>query len=125
MRTEPSDDASTALNPSIQATSESDARSLTCRLRNIFSWETWEVISDLVGSALRGVASWWTDGPQDPRTQRLSLSQQGPPPPSGSTGNVVMVGNICVSPRPRQSVSHDATAVSSTSAVVASTPAPG
>ena len=123
MRTEPPDDASKALNP-IEATPE--ARTLTCRLSDILSWEAWEAFSDMVGSAVRGVASWWTSEPEDPSTQRLSRAQQGPPPPSGSTGHVVMVGNICVSPRPRHSLSEsDAAAVSSTSAVATPAAAPG
>ena len=120
MRTEPPDDPSKALNQA-----ESDARTLTCRLSDLFSWETWEAVRDVVRSAAHGVASLWAGNDEDPRTQRMSRAQQGPPPPPGSTGSVVMVGNICVSPRPRHSLSDDAPAVSSTSAVAASPAAPG
>ena len=69
--------------------------------------QTW---TDWLGAVLHSLLAWWWEEPAEPPPperdpRRLSAAQQGPPPPRGSHGSIVMTANVCVSPRPHESLS--------------------
>ena len=53
-----------------------------------------------------GFAALWEEEVPAP-AQRLTAAQLGPPPATTSLGNVVITGNVCVSPRPHASLSTE------------------
>ena len=64
-------------------------------------WSPW-VWGQLVG-LWESIASLWAEE-EEPPPETLTDAQRGPPPASSSCGNVVITGNVCVSPRPHESL---------------------
>ena len=64
-------------------------------------WAPW-IWEQLVG-LWEGITSWWVEEEEDP-PESLTDAQRGPPPASSSCGSVVITGNVCVSPRPHESL---------------------
>lgn len=64
-------------------------------------WTPW-VWGQLVG-LWESIASLWAEE-EEPPPESLTAAQRGPPPASLSCGNVVITGNVCVSPRPYESL---------------------
>ena len=75
-------------------------------------WSPW-IWEQLVG-LWEGIASWWVGEEEDPPPESLTDAQRGPPPASSSCGNVVITGNVCVSPRPHESLCAKAEAPKAT-----------
>ena len=76
------------------------------------AWLPW-LYSKMLGVWEQGLASLW----EEEAPEGLTDAQRGPPPARSSCGEVMITGNVCVSPRPHHSLS------SSQSTAAASVPA--
>ena len=65
-------------------------------------WSPW-VWGQLVG-LWESITSLWAEEEEELPMQTLTDAQRGPPLASASCGNVVITGNVCVSPRPHESL---------------------